>query len=104
MPFAPGQAGDFEQAKDLAARAVSQHLGIAGAMSPEDQEEPGRVDELAGPQVDQDPVAPAGVDRLLQLVGHRQVELSFDRDLQTAVRELGLGELEASRPCYLCRD
>jgi hypothetical protein len=93
------QSGYREDAENLVRRGADYKPLTSFRPPPvgaQDQGDSGRVDELARLQVDQDHgvLGVDAVNALLELIGHRQIELAFDFDLATPRVSIDLSELE----------
>jgi hypothetical protein len=95
------EAGDREDAKNAVGRAVDDKTTALLSLSPmrqNDHRDPGRVDEVAGFEIDQGQLAIRAGDRILELSGHCQIQLALDADLAVgAVLALGLTNPEPGR-------
>jgi hypothetical protein len=95
-----GQAGHREDAKNLVRRRVDSDpaspLGEL-AMSVDDRRNPGRVNELAAFQADQEMLAlcPGTSNSVRKLIGNSQIELTLHLDLPAARPKIPFDELES---------
>jgi hypothetical protein len=97
-----GQSGDGEDAKDLSGGGTGDHpptLFSEPLMGVDNRRDPGRIDEFATLEINQD--LPAfGTDayeRLLQLLRNRKVQLTLHLDPAAVRTEIFLNEFESSQ-------
>ena len=94
------EARDLEEPQDGRVRADERHVALVLGDLPQGAEqdaEPGRVDELDGAEIEDDPAVPVVDDRLEALAEarrRREVDLAADRDDVDASRRALIQDLE----------
>jgi hypothetical protein len=101
-----GEAGDSEDPQDLVRAAVEDEAAAFGFQLPphlEEEGDPGRVDELALREADEDGVVAARnpLQRRLQALDAPEVELTLELQLAPASAEIALGDLQDLSPAIV---